>query len=291
MSITSLEPLVSVSCLAYNHKKYIIDAIESFLMQKTDFPYEIIVNDDSSNDSTPEIISKYAHNYPDKLRTILHKQNNNSQGIKNFPTYIYPIVKGKYIAQCEGDDYWTDPYKLQKQVDFLEANPEYSMCVHNAIVHFEGGENEDHLFNPAGQKEIITTDDLIEKWSFATASIVFRRSMMDDYIQSPYLSKVCNGDLFLALMMSLKGPIKYLPEIMSVYRRHGLERYSGKEVSTLNKRVELLRIFDQESGYQHHNLIMKRISRLENSLRLQKLYSKVPLLKKVYHGIKYGRKP
>ena len=114
------EILVSICCITYNHEKYIRDAIEGFLMQKTDFPFEVLIHDDASTDGTADIIREYETKYPDIIKPIYQTENQYSKGIKISATYNYPRAKGKYIALCEGDDYWIDPYKLQKQVDFLE---------------------------------------------------------------------------------------------------------------------------------------------------------------------------
>jgi len=126
-------PLVSIICLAYNHEKYIRQCLDGFVMQKTGFRYEIIIHDDASKDGTTAIIREYAKKYPGLFVTIFQEENQYSKGIPIGKTYMYPLAKGKYIAECEGDDYWTDPYKLQKQVDFMESHPEYVLCCTDAV--------------------------------------------------------------------------------------------------------------------------------------------------------------
>ena len=121
-------PLVSICCLTFNHVSYVLQALDGFLMQKTSFDYEIIIHDDASTDGTQEIIKAYQENYPEIIKPILQSENQYSKGIKPIFKYVFPRAQGKYIALCEGDDYWTDPLKLQKQVDFLEGNDEYSFC-------------------------------------------------------------------------------------------------------------------------------------------------------------------
>jgi glycosyltransferase involved in cell wall biosynthesis len=130
-------PLVSICCTTYNHEKYIRDAIEGFLMQKTTFPVEILIHDDASTDKTAQIVKEYAENHSDLIITIFQTENQYSQGIKPWPNFVFPRARGKYIALCEGDDYWTDPLKLQKQVDFLEEYTEYNICFHNVKVYIE----------------------------------------------------------------------------------------------------------------------------------------------------------
>ena len=123
------EPLVSVCCLTYNHVKYVGQCLEGFACQKTNFPFEILIHDDASQDDTQNVILEFAAKYDSEVvKPICQKINQVSQGISPLRQILLPRVKGKYIALCEGDDYWTDPLKLQKQVDFLEAHPEYGMC-------------------------------------------------------------------------------------------------------------------------------------------------------------------
>ena len=130
-------PLVSVVCTTYNHEKYIRQCLDGFVMQKTTFPIEIIVHDDASTDDTVRIVKEYEEKYPNLFNNIYRTENWYSRG-KDIWGYLFDQkARGKYIALCEGDDYWIDPYKLQKQVDFLEGHPEYSMCFHNAMVHRE----------------------------------------------------------------------------------------------------------------------------------------------------------
>ena len=119
-----MNPMVSICCLAYNQKKYIKKTIDSFLSQKTSFDFEIIIHDDASSDGTQDIIRKYVEKYPDKIIPIFQKQNQYSKGVENSITFCYPQARGKYIALCEGDDYWCDDYKLEKQVTIFESNPE-----------------------------------------------------------------------------------------------------------------------------------------------------------------------
>jgi glycosyltransferase involved in cell wall biosynthesis len=127
-------PLVSICCITYNHEKYIRETIEGFLIQKTKFPIEIIIHDDASADNTANIIREYEKKFPHLITAIYQKENQYSKGVRSITVkFTFPIARGKYIALCEGDDYWTDPYKLQKQVDFLEANPEYTFTFHDAV--------------------------------------------------------------------------------------------------------------------------------------------------------------
>ena len=124
-------PLVSICCVTYNHAPFIRKCLDGFLMQKRDFPIEILIHDDCSTDGTTEIIKEYAAQYPDLIFPLYEEENQYSRGgAGKMDLYNYNRARGKYVAYCEGDDYWTDPLKLQKQVDFMEAHPDYSICFH-----------------------------------------------------------------------------------------------------------------------------------------------------------------
>ena len=125
---------VSIICNTYNHEKYIAHALESFLMQKTDFSFEILVHDDASTDSTPDIIRAYVEKYPNIIKPILQTENQTTKGVYVTQAFQFSRAKGKYIAFCEGDDYWIDSNKLQFQVDWLEQHPQDIGCVHKYIV-------------------------------------------------------------------------------------------------------------------------------------------------------------
>jgi len=128
--------LVSCICITYNHKDFINKCLDGMLMQETDFPYEIIIYDDCSTDGTREIVKEYAEKYPNKIRTVLPEENQYSKiGDIVREVFVHPIVKGKYVALCEGDDFWNDPLKLQLQANFMEKHPEYSVCYHECLIY------------------------------------------------------------------------------------------------------------------------------------------------------------
>ena len=131
------EILVSVCCMTYNHVSFIRQCLDGFMMQKCSFNFEVLIHDDASTDGTQNIIQEYVTRYPDIIKPIYQKENQYSKGIDPNVKYNFSRAKGKYIAMCEGDDYWTDPYKLQKQVDFLESHPDYVMCSHNVDIYFQ----------------------------------------------------------------------------------------------------------------------------------------------------------
>ena len=127
-------PLVSICCITYNHEPYIRQCLDGFMMQKTNFSFEVLIHDDASTDKTQDIIREYEAKYPDIIKPIYQKENQYSKGISVTKTFNYPRVKGKYIAMCDGDDYWIDPYKLQKQVDYLEAHSDCGLVHTNFCI-------------------------------------------------------------------------------------------------------------------------------------------------------------
>ena len=147
----SNDPLVSVVCDTYNQAPYIRDTLEGFLRQKTDFPIEIIVHDDASTDGTAEIVREYELKYPELFRCVFRSENMYSRDPKILEHYVFPLARGKYVAICEGDDYWTSPDKLQKQVRYLEENPDCTLCVCAADVVDPQG-------NPVGSASPYETD-------------------------------------------------------------------------------------------------------------------------------------
>lgn len=277
MSIT--KPLVSICCITYNHENYIRDAIEGFLMQKTTFPLEIIIHDDASTDGTAEIIRYYAVQNPDTIKPILQTTNQFSTGTKPLAQIVFPLAKGKYIAICEGDDYWTDPQKLQKQVDFMEENPDYSMCFHNAIVVYENKPKKSHLFTKLDKKKEYNIEDVIESpWFIPTNSIVFRKKY---YERQNWMNYVFGGDYALQLILATKGTFYGFNESMSVYRRNNTGISLNQKPGFHQIRiVESLAYFNLYTNFQYNHIVKNRINTIIDNLSLQIILGK-PLWKKL----------
>ena len=217
------EPLVSVCCLSYNHEAYLRDTLEGFLMQRVSFPIEILVNDDASSDGTRAIIQEYAARFPELIRPFYQDVNLYSQGKDLCLEVLYPAARGKYIALCEGDDYWTDPDKLQLQADFLEAHPEYSACVHDTLVHPCGGDRADYRLLHRGADCDVRFEDVLFGMShaFHTSSIVAKKEIIAHPADFFYVGLAHGfGDHPDGLWMITNGPIRYLDRCMSVYRMH-----------------------------------------------------------------------
>ena len=215
--------LVSVICTAYNHELFIEDALESFINQKTNFKYEILVHEDASTDKTAEILKQYEIKYPNLIKVIYQKVNQYSQG-KSPTRNLYDVAKGKYLALCEGDDYWIDDLKLQKQVDFLENNPDYIGTSHNNYVVNKNKEkiNFNNFYPLLKEHDICNIDEL--KYNFGlcghTSTLLFRNFWKDLSLEEReyFLGIKAIGDQKLNLYLVLNGKMKFLSDIMSCYR-------------------------------------------------------------------------
>lgn len=206
------QPKLSVVCITYNQERYIRQALEGFVAQKVSFPIEVIVSDDCSTDSTPLIIQEYADKYPSIFRPILRKSN---LGAIENSIKALSAAKGEYIALCEGDDYWTDPNKLQYQVDYLDKHPKYGGCFHVVDVKFADTDEADYRYPDVEDASWYTTEELLKVNFVPTNSVVYRRR---DYSKLP--NNVMPFDWYLHLYHSQAGPLAYIPKVMSVYRKH-----------------------------------------------------------------------
>ncbi len=210
-------PFVSVICATYNHEKYISQCLEGILMQKTDFPYELIVNDDASTDGTASIIRKFESEH-DNVVAIYQEKNLWSQGYSIPRTVLYPRTRGKYIAICEGDDYWTDPYKLQKQVDYMEAHPEVSVCATEGYSLVQATGEMRPL--PTLGIERYNARHFLKRNQIYTLTTLSRADWLRDYQfkLAPYLPRFLMGDYPMWMYLVSRGPIAKLSDKCVVYR-------------------------------------------------------------------------
>lgn len=223
--INQITPLVSVTVVTYRHRNYIRQCLDGILMQQTSFPYEIIIGEDGSDDDTTEICREYADSYPDKIRLFIRdrslSQFHDSNGKRILFNGIWTRMscRAKYVAWCEGDDYWTDPHKLQKQVDFLESHPDYTLCFHNAIVHHENGGEPDHLFAKLETRTYHWREN-VDGWIVPTASMLYRRAIFESEYYKKYTCsrKMMVGDNPLVRTCGMLGKLYCFSEPMSVYR-------------------------------------------------------------------------
>lgn len=258
---------VSVCMITYNHEKYIAQAIEGVLMQKTNFPIELIIGEDCSKDNTRNICIEYQKKYPHLIKLILNEQN-----IGIMPNFVQNLkaCTGKYIALCEGDDYWTDPLKLQKQVDFLENNREYILSVHNAKIINENGDSMG-LFNTTLKKHLLDIYDIINSWIIPTASMVFRKESL---IIPEWINYIPNGDLALQLILAGMGRINYADEVMNVYRKHneGIStRVNKNPIKYLQGHKFLWKKINQYYDYKYNSQFQKKIFHVNLQIIKQKI--------------------
>lgn len=227
------EILVSVCCMTYNHVSFIRQCLDGFMMQKCSFNFEVLIHDDASTDGTQNIIREYVTRYPDIIKPIYQKENQYSKGIDPNVKYNFSRAKGKYIALCEGDDYWTDPFKLQKQVDFLESHPDYVMCSHRFNQYIQDKNLLEEEKNLTFQGADYDLKNLIGgKWLTQTLTVMYRRSALDLKRYALYGMSM-DIILFYALLKNGKGYC--FPDIMGVYRLHGGGVWS--EVSLNQRRL------------------------------------------------------
>lgn len=257
---------VSVICNTFNQADYIRDALDGFVIQKTNFDFEVLIHDDASTDGTQEIIKEYQSKYPKIIKPIFESENQYSKGVKISLEIQYPRVKGKYIAFCEGDDYWTDPYKLQKQYDVLEEHLNIDMCAHKSLVVDAETNKVIKTTAPLNDSGIIPCSSLIYSRGervIDSASIFFRRELIDNI---PEFRKIFTLDYTLRIQGALRGGIFYLNDCMSVYR--WLSKGSWTKSNNNNphfwhmiaqKRIKALESLDKETEYKFHDAVLKEI--------------------------------
>ncbi|WP_159468446.1 glycosyltransferase family 2 protein [Dyadobacter sp. 3J3] len=253
---------VSVVILTFNQAAFIGKTIESALNQTTNFDYEILVGDDFSTDGARDIILDYQNRYPGKVKAVLHSKNLGQNGLFNTIETL-KLADGQYIAPLDGDDYWTDVTKLQKQVDFMDSHPDYSACFHNALITFEDGSPSVEV-NPPNQKTKIEMEDLIgedEIWFMATSAVMFKNHLMN---YPEWFLKSTSGDIPRYVILAKNGPIGYIPGVMSVYRKNkGGASFKDhyRDVRFLRNRIMMYKGINEETNHQFDKSLRKNIAR------------------------------
>ena len=272
----SMECKVTVICLCYNQAAYIRDALEGFAMQKTSFPFEVLVHDDASTDGTAGIVREYAERYPGIIVPVLQTENQYSKGVSISRTFLYPLVRGEYVALCEGDDFWTDPLKLQKQADALDAHPEVDICAHRALVITDRPEG---FVAPDLRTRVLSADEVIAGGGgyVATASLMVRR---EAYMKQTPMREICTMDYVLQMQASLRGGMLYLEDCMSVYRKGVPGSWSSTQrggAAPAELQARILDALDEYTGGAHHKAVdlRKRINRSKELLRRRRLLSMI----------------
>lgn len=208
---------VSVALSTYNHEPYIAQAIESVLMQQTNFAYELVVSDDCSTDRTREIVLEFQRKFPDRITVVFPSENLGFGGNGIFVKLLQDL-RGSYVAVLDGDDYWTSSTKLQKQADFLDEHPECAMCFHNVNILFQDASQEPELFNPSTQSRISTLAEILERHFIAYCSVMFRSGGLGEI--PDWFYQTTATDWVLHVLNAQHGSIGYLDDTMGVYRVH-----------------------------------------------------------------------
>lgn len=249
---------VSVLVMTYNHEKFIRQALDSVAMQETNFEYEILISEDCSTDRTREIVVAFQKEHPDKVRLLLSEKN-----IRSNEIVVRGIraARGQYIAMLDGDDYWTSPYKLQKQADFLDSHPECALCFHNARIYHESSGQEGGNWTPAGQKPFSTLEDIWMGNFIATCSTMFRSGLIGD-IPGWYDEFFPITDWPLHILNAEHGKIGFIDELMGVYRYHSGGLYSPfSESQKQQETLKFYRTINEKLDYRYNKLIKIAISR------------------------------
>lgn len=218
------EIVVSILCITYNQKEYLKSALDGCVHQETDFAFEIIVHDDASTDGTTEIIKEYAEKYPALIRPLYEEENQYSKG-NSIANIMFPYIRGRYVAFCEGDDYWCDAHKLQKQVNVMREHSSAVACVHNAW-KWDCCYQHRTKFSSKKEDGFLTTEDIIhwDEKGYATASLLVKK----EWLIVPREFQVDGaGDYPRAIYMALHGRIYYLEECMSVYRCNAIGSWTN----------------------------------------------------------------
>lgn len=267
--------MVSIQCFTYNHESYIRQCLESFVMQKTNFRFEAIVHDDASTDGTAAIVREYAEKYPEIIKPIFEIENQYSKHDGSLQRIMDSHCYGKYIACCEGDDYWIDPLKLQKQVDFMESHPDYSMtCNRTKLYSHRKGKfvGENYCYNKSQDveaKDIILCGGLF----ISTCSIVLRRSVVIDGYPD-YFTKCHVGDYPLQIFAAMKGNVYYFNDVMSVYRVENSSSWAGernkisveKRIETVHSEIEMLNGFSDDYPHYKPFFSLRKMAYINRSL-------------------------
>ena len=261
--------MVSVLCATYNQDKYIEETLESLVRQKTDFNFEIIVHDDASTDKTPFILKKYKEKYPSLVKIITQNENQYSKGVSITREFLLPVAKGKYFAFCEGDDFWIDEYKLQKQVDYMESHPNCSFCTHNSISVDESGKfKEDFITKKSGG--VVTTDEVIlGMGGFCATNSILAPTILTKNL--PNYFDICTMDLVWQMYLASQGETYCFKEKMSAYRIGAIGSWSNamrksdikKRKDFYDKIINVRREFDKDTNYVYHESVDKVIRTIQ----------------------------
>lgn len=269
--IDSSHPLVTIVCITYNHQKFLKQSLESLLAQQTEFAFEILIHDDASTDDTKNIISCYSKRYPNVIRTIEQTENKYSQNIEILSEFVFPAARGKYIALCEGDDYWTDSNKLHMQVDFLEKNRHYAAATHQSRKIYESENGKSELFY-SKVPDTLHLKHLLDGRVFHTASLVYRAEITN---RNRIPNNIVSVDRALNFLVVAHGPIKFFQDEMCVYRKNDGGVSSKVTASMLEKDFKIIpwisSIHTNFPEYRYKSLIHKTIFSYPPNISLKEM--------------------
>lgn len=301
------EVIVSVCCITYNHAPYIRQCLDGFMMQQTNFAFEVLIHDDASTDGTAEIIKEYEVKYPDIIKPIYEKENQWVKGRRGSAVFNFPRAKGKYIALCEGDDYWTDPLKLQKQVDFLESNPEFVLSTHYYYTYRQE-QNSFYDIAPSSitGSQVYDLCDYIsyKHWYTQPLTSLFRSSALSVFKNKQFKY---TKDVSLFYMLLTRGKGYLHNEVMGVYRVHNQGVWSGVnrqkriaddlkvlwtiyEVEKTDSSATYIYNFLMQTGYLGVSFFLKNTYLYFSVLRILYKYYGVEALSVFFHSINYRKR-
>ncbi len=287
-------PLVSVRCITYNHEPYIAQALDGFLMQKTTFPFEVIVHDDASPDKTADIIREYERKYPRIIKAICQTENQYSKRDGSIGRIVNAACKGKYMSSCEGDDYWIDENKLQMQVDFLEKNSEYGMCYTKANVYIQKTQ-EFHKRSVGASFDDF--DDLVLNGNrVPTLTTVYRRDLLDTYYREiqPGSKGWLMGDYPMWLYFSHESKVAFLDKVTAVYRvleESASNTQDPQKRAAFVKSTEDIQLFFAQKFYDNAAFAEYTVKKqaLEEERRVIAMFSQANIERNRDDIVKYGK--
>lgn len=306
------EILVSICCLVYNHEKYLRKCLDGFIMQKTTFKYEVLIHDDASTDHSTDIIREYEKKYPDIIKPIYQTENQYSKGKHIWWEYQFPASLGKYIALCEGDDYWSDEHKLQKQFNALENNKDCVLCAHRVRFVTENGNYTNRSLPAIVNKSIVISEECWIKmicntpYLFQTSSYFFRKDIIGKYLGDlpEFIKKANVGDTPLMLLLATEGKCCYIEKEMSCYRLNSVSSWTRSMKSKITQKIhvdkskEYLCEYNQYTNKKYSEEISNYINRIEISYefsnnnfkaifykKYRNFVNKLPLSKRIVYTI------
>lgn len=268
-----MEAQVTIWCTVFNHEKFLRKCLDGFVMQKTNFPFIAIIHDDASTDKSAEIIKEYEKKYPDIIKPIYERENQYSRGVNKLNSIMMNNLHTKYFAVCEGDDYWSNPNKLQIQYNYMEQQPECSICLHNTVIHDLSEKTPDRNFFAWNKIHELTDKEVFFGWHVHTSSYFVRT---EKYIDLPkvFWNVWCGDYVFLTYLFT-KGKVVALPDVMSVYNfanMSGVTMKNSQTIETIKRSlitrkdylINLLNFVDA----QYHAIIKKRIYEIDLTTKM-----------------------